>query len=76
MEDMNMLTDEQLVCLYAEGENTAFDVLLQRHQNRIFSYIYNIVKDKDLADDLFRSIRGVTPRTGNSLRGSHASPTT
>ena len=39
MEDMNMLTDEQLVCLYAEGENTAFDVLLQRHQNRIFSYI-------------------------------------
>ena len=54
MEDMNMLTDEQLVCLYAEGENTAFDVLLQRHQNRIFSYIYNIVKDKDLADDLFQ----------------------
>lgn len=49
-----MLTDEQLVCLYAEGENTAFDVLLQRHQNRIFSYIYNIVKDKDLADDLFQ----------------------
>lgn len=54
MEDMNMLTDEQLVSLYAEGENTAFDVLLQRHQNRIFSYIYNIVKDKDLADDLFQ----------------------
>lgn len=54
MEDMNMLTDEQLVCLYAEGENAAFDVLLQRHQNRIFSYIYNIVKDKDLADDLFQ----------------------
>lgn len=54
MEDMNMLTDEQLVCLYAEGENTAFDVLLQRHQNRIFSYIYNIVKDNDLADDLFQ----------------------
>ena len=54
MEDMNMLTDEQLVCLYAEGENTAFDVLLQRHQNRMFSYIYNIVKDKDLADDLFQ----------------------
>ena len=54
MEEMNMMTDEQMVCLYAEGENTAFDVLLQRHQNRIFSYIYNIVKDKDLADDLFQ----------------------
>ena len=85
MEDMNMLTDEQLVCLYAEGENTAFDVLLQRHQIRIFSYIYNIVKDKDLADDLFQETfvkaivtinQGRTPRTENSLHGSHASPTT
>ena len=54
MEDFNVLTDEQLVDLYAKGENAAFDVLLQRHQNRIFSYIFNIVKNKDLADDLFQ----------------------
>lgn len=49
-----MLSDENLVSLYATGENTAFDELLQRHQNRIFTYIVNIVKDKDLADDLFQ----------------------
>ena len=54
MEDFNVLTDEQLVDLYAKGENAAFDVLLQSHQNRIFSYIFNIVKNKDLADDLFQ----------------------
>lgn len=54
MEDFFMLTDEQLVSLYAKGENNAFDVLLQRHQNRIFSYILNIVKNRDLADDLFQ----------------------
>lgn len=54
MEDLNVLTDEQLVSIYAQGENVAFDVLLQRHQNRIFSYILNIVKNKDLADDLFQ----------------------
>lgn len=54
MEELNALTDEQLVSLYAQGENSAFDVLLQRHQNRIFSYILNIVKNKDLADDLFQ----------------------
>lgn len=54
MEDLNTLQDEQLVSLYANGENGAFDVLLQRHQGRVFSYIMNIVKDKDLADDLFQ----------------------
>lgn len=54
MEDLNVLQDEQLVRLYANGENNAFDVLLQRHQGRVFSYIMNIVKDKDLADDLFQ----------------------
>ncbi len=49
-----MLSDERLVSLYATGENAAFDELLQRHQNRIFTYIVNIVKDKDIADDLFQ----------------------
>ena len=54
MEDLTALQDEQLVSLYANGENNAFDVLLQRHQGRVFTYIHNIVKDKDLADDLFQ----------------------
>ena len=54
MEDLFALTDKRLVCLYAEGNNSAFDVLLQRHQSRVFSYILNIVKNKDLADDLFQ----------------------
>ena len=54
MEDLNLLSDETLVSLFAKGENSAFDELLQRHQNRIFSYILNIVKDKELADDLFQ----------------------
>lgn len=54
MEDLNLLSDEMLASLFAKGENSAFDELLQRHQNRIFSYILNIVKDKELADDLFQ----------------------
>lgn len=54
MEDLNALSDEILVRLYAEGENNAFDVLLNRHKNRVFAYILNIVKNQDLADDLFQ----------------------
>ncbi|MCF0213634.1 MAG: sigma-70 family RNA polymerase sigma factor [Muribaculaceae bacterium] len=54
MQTMTKLTDEQLVAAYAKGENKAFDALLKRHQNRVFSYIYFVVKDRDLADDIFQ----------------------
>jgi len=54
MQKMTKLTDEQLVAAYAEGDNKAFDVLLKRHENRVFSYIYYIVKNKDVADDVFQ----------------------
>ena len=40
--------------MYAEGNNGAFDVLLKRHQVRTFNYIYYIVKDKELANDIFQ----------------------
>lgn len=52
--DLNSQSDEQLVALYSGGSNKAFDVLLIRHKNRIFSYVYYIVKDRDLADDIFQ----------------------
>lgn len=54
MQKMTKLTDEQLVAAYAEGDNKAFDTLLKRHENRVFSYIFYIVKNKDIADDIFQ----------------------
>lgn len=54
MQKTTALTDEQLVAAYANGDNSAFDTLLKRHQTRVFSYIYHIVKNKDLADDIFQ----------------------
>ena len=46
MNDLFDRTDEELVALYAEGNNGAFDVLLKRHQVRTFNYIYYIVMEK------------------------------
>ena len=54
MQKLKMLTDDQLVANYAKGSNEAFDVLLSRHQSRVFSYILHIVKNRDLADDIFQ----------------------
>ena len=48
------LTDDELVSLYAEGNNTAFDVLLSRYQSKLYSYIFYIVHDEEVANDLFQ----------------------
>lgn len=48
------MTDENLVKAYAQGNNDAFDVLLKRHQDRIFNYILRIIKNEDLANDIFQ----------------------
>lgn len=54
MQTLTKLTDDKLVAAYANGNNEAFDVILKRHQSRVFSYILHIVKNKDLADDIFQ----------------------
>ncbi len=54
MEILSMMTDEELVKMYAENNNDAFDVLLDRHKNKVFSYIFSVVKNRDEANDLFQ----------------------
>jgi RNA polymerase sigma-70 factor (ECF subfamily) len=54
MNTLKMRTDEELVALYAKGDNTAFDVLLSRYKSSIYSYIFFIVHNKDLAEDIFQ----------------------
>ena len=54
MQILKKLTDDQLVAMYAKGSNEAFDTLLSRHQSRVFSYILHIVKNRDLAEDVFQ----------------------
>lgn len=54
MQKLTNLTDEQLVRAYVDGNNAAFDTLLRRHQSKLFSYILRIVKNRDIADDIFQ----------------------
>ena len=54
MNTLKMRTDEELVTLYAKGNNTAFDVLLSRYKSSLYSYIFFIVHNKDLAEDIFQ----------------------
>lgn len=54
MVNMLSMNDEQLVKAYAQGDNEAFDTLLQRHQARIYNYILRIIKNEDVANDIFQ----------------------
>lgn len=49
-----MRTDEQLVALFAQGANEAFDMLLQRYKNKLYSYIFYVVKNADMTEDIFQ----------------------
>ena len=54
MEHLTAMTDDQLVNLFISGQNAAFDTLLSRHQDRLYSFIRYYVRNADLADDLFQ----------------------
>ena len=56
MKELNELTDEELVGLYIDGNNIAFDILLKRYEEKVFNYLLCSVKSQELAEDLFQDI--------------------
>ena len=51
---LDNLTDKELVSLYLSGNNSAFEQLLNRHKDRIYTQIVVMVKDDEIADDIFQ----------------------
>ncbi len=47
-------TDDELVRLYFKGDHDAFAVLMGRHQDKVYTYIYLLVRNRQLAEDLFQ----------------------
>ncbi len=54
MKNYASCTDEALALLYIEGDNRAFDELLARNQQKLFNYIMFVVRDPELANDVFQ----------------------
>jgi len=48
------LDDGVLVKNYIEGNERSLEILILRHKQRIFSFIYSKVQDRDVADDIFQ----------------------
>ncbi len=46
--------DAFLVKSYMEGDENSLSILINRHQQRIYSFIFSKVFDKDVAEDIFQ----------------------
>lgn len=50
------LSDQELINQYISGNDRAFEVLLVRHKQKIYTSIYLFVKDHALAEDIFQEV--------------------
>lgn len=48
------MTDEELAIMYVDGDNKAFDLLLSRNQEKLFTYMLFVVRDREMANDMFQ----------------------
>ena len=54
MKQYDGMADEALALLYVGGDNRAFDELLARNQQKLYNYILFVVRDPELANDVFQ----------------------
>lgn len=49
-----LLTDATLVSNYIKGDESSLAILINRHKQRVYSFIYSKIYDRDLAEDIFQ----------------------
>ncbi|MCF8302167.1 MAG: sigma-70 family RNA polymerase sigma factor [Bacteroidales bacterium] len=49
-----IVSDQELIRKYLSGNQASLEKLISRHKNRVYAYILMLVKDKQLADDIFQ----------------------
>jgi RNA polymerase sigma factor (sigma-70 family) len=56
MQQLKMYSDQELINAYLKGDNSAFEILLNRHKDKIYTSIYLFVKDTEQAEDIFQEV--------------------
>lgn len=49
-----VLSDQELLNSYLAGDDSAISTLMERHKKRVTDYVNLMVKDRDIADDIFQ----------------------
>ena len=50
----SVLSDQELIQNYLNGDNASFEILLTRHKSRVFAFIMSKIKNRDLSEDIFQ----------------------
>ena len=76
MRKFDQESDDKLIARFVEGNNDAFDTLIERHKLKVFNYINHQVKDEELADDIFQEtfVKAImTIKQGRYVENGHFS---
>jgi len=49
-----LIQDAELVSNYIKGDENSLSLLIQRHKQKIYSFIYSKVYDRDITEDVFQ----------------------
>jgi RNA polymerase sigma-70 factor, ECF subfamily len=47
-------SEQELIKSYLRGNEQALEILVNTHKDRVYSYIYHLVRDHQLAEDVFQ----------------------
>ena len=50
----SVLSDQELIRNYINGDNSSFEILLTRHKSRVFAFIMSKIKNRDITEDIFQ----------------------
>jgi len=54
MVSKKLVLDSTLVSQYIQGKESSLEILIKRHQQRLYRFIYSKVQDKDVTEDVFQ----------------------
>ena len=52
--ERELITDAVLVSNYIKGDENSLGILIKRHKQKIYSFIYSKVFDRDITEDIFQ----------------------
>lgn len=50
----DLTTDSILVSNYIQGDENSLSILINKHQQRLYSFIYSKIQDRDITEDIFQ----------------------
>lgn len=54
MVSKKLVSDSVLVREYIQGKESSLEILIKRHQQRLYRFIYSKVQDRDVTEDVFQ----------------------